>query len=652
MSIPSIAPVHKETEKQVKQKSCSSWLGKIVTNALDAGKTLLKVVAVAGFFFTPALAANLNRTYFPNYVGRFIQPGEQRVRMHSAACLDTTLYTSAYCHKITSDILFSGVTQGLIELNKTATEVGTHQLGAVDGQVRSIKFLIDSRFGRNFGKAIAYIEETLLKGHFSLEESPTQTIAYIKKLHAILLDGHPNPKVYLPGQFREGSKYIGSVNRIPYYKAQALHVLDPHEIKRFSTMIKQLEGTGGLLISSEEDKTIWKKVGVHIAPSHRQIEERMQSFAEDLFDLFAQKKDPIEVAAFLHVELAEISPFNTMVGKISRLLVNAVLRRYGEYPALTFFRHEEYLNAICEAVSKKDYSIFAAYLRDELAWTREHMNILLHTPLSQTITYPANSAHYMYVGIKLNQDGTKGLVYADRAYNPKEVFDPQELINFKNAYHAVEERLLQIPHAFTKSVEQIIADIKYIHSKLAHNMNTTPGEYRREINFIYTDYVRNDAKNILSECDYALFYNSEQDIINNKKPRQFTPDEVQAWHRAGALLPSQPGHIAAEMENLADQLILLLTKENDYIYAAAHFHTHFLRIHPFNKYTGKLARLYLSAILTRYMNIPRPILFVEDKMYVKMNTLAVQGNIQAFADWLRDKIIPIQDTLYKRLDAL
>lgn len=86
----------------------------------------------------------------------------------------------------------------------------------------------------------------------------------------------------------------------------------------------------------------------------------------DFFRWYGKNKDhmhPVELAALVHLKLATIHPFADGNGRISRLIMNFVLRRHG-FPMLNipYEKRSGYYNALEKSQVKKDEAIFLQWL--------------------------------------------------------------------------------------------------------------------------------------------------------------------------------------------------------------------------------------------------------------------------------------------------
>lgn len=93
------------------------------------------------------------------------------------------------------------------------------------------------------------------------------------------------------------------------------------------------------------------------------------------------KKDPIKAAAYAHMRLVEIHPFEEGNGRTARALMNVILIQNG-LPNIAFLHNKEYMEMVNQAVDKKDIQIFETYLRAEIELAKKAAKELKDTPSS------------------------------------------------------------------------------------------------------------------------------------------------------------------------------------------------------------------------------------------------------------------------------
>jgi len=108
----------------------------------------------------------------------------------------------------------------------------------------------------------------------------------------------------------------------------------------------------------------------HWNPKPNKILELMDQFFKTLNEeLHALKqgikKDPLEVAAFAHMGLTAIHPFNDANGRTARALMNVILVQHGIEP-VAFLSNEAYSKVVTQAAEENNFKIFEDFLRAEV----------------------------------------------------------------------------------------------------------------------------------------------------------------------------------------------------------------------------------------------------------------------------------------------
>lgn len=97
-------------------------------------------------------------------------------------------------------------------------------------------------------------------------------------------------------------------------------------------------------------------------PMHIELDFLLKEF----FDWYKKEKDkihPVELAALVHLKFVTIHPFGDGNGRISRLMMNFVLKKFG-FPMLdiSYLKRNSYYNALERSQVKKESSIFVQWL--------------------------------------------------------------------------------------------------------------------------------------------------------------------------------------------------------------------------------------------------------------------------------------------------
>lgn len=451
-----------DSSHESKPKDCSTILGRTFTRITQTICSVAKVSALVGVLFAPIAHAYQTPGFRP-YISRFVHPGLQMARNGTMACDIQPVIESAKVCEINADKIF-----GYIQANRPAelqiplTHNGypqEHESG------RTFFYNINPRVHQNYIAAVGFVKDTLFGPQSPLEVSPAETVKYILELHDKLVRGLPNESELRPGAFRKSPRYFGSEYKLPEYKEKA-KLLPKKELALFESYLKKLENQGLISLDSPEELDIWKKVGMRVAPCHTTIESQIKAFATRIFELREEGINGIDLAAYIHTEIARITPFIIANGQVARLLTNAALVRYAKSLPVVFSSKRDYLHMVDQAVTKQDYRIFALYLRTiEMPWTAKMQPQLRAVESQYPTAFAENTALYMKPGFLISPKGNVLCPMSEMEAVCTKVGDGY-LQRYKDALSYVVKRILQNPLAFTEVVT-ILADIRSLYAILA-----------------------------------------------------------------------------------------------------------------------------------------------------------------------------------------
>ncbi len=620
-------------EESTKSRSCSLSLGRIFNCAAKVGKVALIATVAAMLLFTPVVSAVsvptaptaqnilpaqsvLDRAGFPPYFSRFVDPGEQMVRMGTAAFnTEDGIYTESRSNEIVTTALFDNI--GRLNFTQPAPPRGytlEHQVG---DKLRKDKYSIPTAASEKYSEAVNFVDETFFNDLSPLEMGHEKLARYIMKIHSKLTDEE--------NRFRDPSSA-------------------KKDLENFSLMLQRM---------------------------------------------CEQKVDPIAIAAVIQTEMQSKKIFLRHNEKVARILLNAVLIRYGGHPPVVFHSDNIYQKAVAKALAAGDHTLFERYLRNkEIPWTRRNIRTLKAEETYHPKTFPEDSANFLIVGQQLSDDGRtlcplnlekkpakSCSKLAAEVYSLKQkeleqliceatckdcpilfqgmqfYINPHQLENFQRGYRVAARRILQNPNFFADDIATAIREIKYLHEVLVGTLMKRSGRFRNFRRMVYPENLEERAaKKVdageLTPKEFAIFRKSYNDRVALAQTRDFETEELKVWIKAGAHLPSHPDTIQHDMDKLVLDVMLLIRNKVDPIYIASTLHAGITRIFPFNYFNGKLARLLFNGYLRRYLGI-KPVLFPKKADYLEMTALAAKGDIVSFALWIQNDILPQQDRLYE-----
>lgn len=579
MSAQSITSFHATYNlEEQSHKNCSYVIGKSFRAFGNIVKTVTSSLATLGLFFIPRVLAMtpviqaqglIQPRRFKPYLARFIHPGLQSVIDGKIGCdIQPHIEIKNICERNAAKVL-----EYLQKTDPQALQLPPSYSGfSVNHDTgRSFRFRMDPKVYKNYEETLSFVESTFFGPKSPIESSPEETITYILELHKRLVRGLPDEGRLTPGKFRTKARYYSSELKLPQYLERAKS-LPKKEAALFRDYLQKLQESGLIGIKSAEDEAIWQKVGLYVAPEAHLIAGQMKAFAERLLELLHEGMDPIDLAAYVHTELARISPFTIAIGRLARILTNAILARYGNIVPLVFYSKNDYLNAVDQAVMKLDYTILARYFRNILIpWNIKMLPQLKARESQYPTTFQEDTALFMKPGYVISPKGTALCSISEMEAACTTLSKPS-LNNYKDALKAVEKRILQNPFAFTNEATTL-ADIKALYTIL-----------------------------------------TEEPAVYRTIPKPKRVDRV------------DPEAIADEMGAFVRNLHNLLEKETDYVETAAWALKELTRISPFEKHNGELARFILLALLRRYTSLNR-VIFSDRLHYRELINKALQGDL-------------------------
>lgn len=123
------------------------------------------------------------------------------------------------------------------------------------------------------------------------------------------------------------------------------------------------------LLTAEEINFVDKHL--YMAPSHTRVPEEVAKFVNTLLKMVQEERDPFDIAAFVHMKMAIIHPFNDGNGRASRALMNLILIQLGFEPVV-FISRAEYSKAVWVANEHViDFSPLARLLKSKTEIIKE-----------------------------------------------------------------------------------------------------------------------------------------------------------------------------------------------------------------------------------------------------------------------------------------
>jgi fido (protein-threonine AMPylation protein) len=237
----------------------------------------------------------------------------------------------------------------------------------------------------NYRRALTLIEaQFLLKSFICLTE--IQFLVSIKLLHSVL----QKDIVSTAGQFRTQEAYIDKHRgKYAFHDDQFLEDLrknEPTSVHLYQTVLLSLQTASSFEDAvktwTPEQRVFFEKY-VQTTPSARSIENQLIESWKQL----KYMNDPLEQAAFIHLEISRIHPFEDANGRLARLVMNIILMQAGYAPFIALL-NKEYTAQIQQGV--RDRTVFVAYLKRCII-ALENKLIKGINPLEELLIVPAEA---------------------------------------------------------------------------------------------------------------------------------------------------------------------------------------------------------------------------------------------------------------------
>ena len=211
---------------------------------------------------------------------------------------------------------------------------------------------------------------------------------------------------------------------------------------------------------------------------------------------------------------------------------------------------------------------------------------------------------------------------------------PQKIQNQQAALQYLERTVLQDPHFFDQTEEEILETFKKTNkillAKLPDPMRIFhPGRYRTQSVMVgeFYEFSYDEFKRVLKKRGGTSKDVEHLDSIAMKHARygtfekayeQFTEAEIESYKKIGHFAP-MPDQIRQEMRNFAKALRevgpKVINRELSAISAASWVHAELGRIHPFGDGNGREARAWTDVMLQ--LGGYRGVIFPDDEEYTK-----------------------------------
>lgn len=302
---------------------------------------------------------------FPNYLENFISPGMRAEDDGSAIlCCDSNGDLGDYKKQRTVFSKFTS-TMALTGIHRDPSYKDKGYEFDYDGISFSIG--MDSQKVLGYKKALRYLERTVLRDPLFFDQSNEKILKTIQTTHAIL------HHLSQSNGFRRVYIVVSDLARTE--KSYAYRLRDKggtyEEWTMLTDWLVKIKNQPDSVNSepSLELRKIFDKMDMFVPAAPHLIPLKMDNFVATLKEMIANQEDPIQIAAFVHMMIVNIHPFQDGNGRLARAWMNTILTAYG-LPSIVFSNRKEYYIAV--AREKQIPGSFAKYLRDkEIPWTEQ-----------------------------------------------------------------------------------------------------------------------------------------------------------------------------------------------------------------------------------------------------------------------------------------
>ncbi|MCE5294737.1 MAG: Fic family protein [Chlamydiales bacterium] len=307
---------------------------------------------------------------------RYLFPGMQLVQGGAHACvIENPPLSLLQCDQTIAAQLKDPKMKTFLlqhESADTFSEKGISVTMPVDCQSKKMNFKINPKKYSNYITALTYVEELIAQNMQHFKQTAGKTIETIQHIHKLLTEGTVDNEPVTPGKFRTSWMIVDPLAQPEMLGARAKQLLSDEEFTIFAasyTHVQQDVTHLGRL--SYQEAQLWDRVAYVTPPPHK-VEHEMAVFAIQLYDRLTTtgQIDYIDLASFVHMQIARIWAFSDANGRLARILMNAMLR-LGRIGPVVINNENAYMQAVDKGV--RNQVAFTDYLRDHLIpWTQLH----------------------------------------------------------------------------------------------------------------------------------------------------------------------------------------------------------------------------------------------------------------------------------------
>ncbi len=226
---------------------------------------------------------------------------------------------------------------------------------SVDGSYVNLN--VNPLIRKNYEKALKIAENKILDPNF-INLDPQAIEKILKTMNEVLLEGFPIEG----GVYRKDLAFIQpedqAGNIIPFVQKK----YGKKGLKIFNSAFNKIASTKSLETLTPKEKKLWDVI-FYTSPPPEKIPGLMETFIKAYHQkLHNPDINPIDFAAWIHMQIVNIHPFEDGNGRLARILMNAALKKGGK-KSVVVLDDKKYTQAIKEEQRDKKPKAFANYLR-------------------------------------------------------------------------------------------------------------------------------------------------------------------------------------------------------------------------------------------------------------------------------------------------
>lgn len=247
---------------------------------------------------------------------------------------------------------------------------------------------IHTRYLKNQKVVLGKVHDKFLSASF-LSKTPRELECIIQELHKDFFVGTA-PFIQKPvarGRYREGWVVVQPEGLGPSSDRVFPHIASqhPNQFAEFQRIYERVFPLGGIdkkayLTLSEEEKRVLSLAFVIIYTDPTTIPNEMETFCNAYVDrLRLSNIDPVALAAWVHMEIVRIHPFEDGNGRLARMLANTELVR-GKHSPFVISDSVRYKEAVQKSLNTGNPSPFETYLREAIELSKRLGAVLDQEP--------------------------------------------------------------------------------------------------------------------------------------------------------------------------------------------------------------------------------------------------------------------------------